>query len=243
MAFNVNEFISNFDAHSGFARVSKFEVRITQPPVKIQNSPPSRILSLQCESAELPGYTINTVESKIFGAATFVAAGAAYNDITLTFICTNEFWEKKFFDTWMDAIMPKNSYLLGYKEEYQTTIDIIQYADFAKDEKAKEPLKIFTCRLLNAYPVSAAPLQLNWAGDDIHRLAVTFKYDKWKDADSAGAPVATAPSNGLLNKVQSNFGNVSVPSSLPINKPVRESVNKVVGGGGAFGGGGANGSW
>ena len=235
MSFKVDNFISNFDRHSGYARVSKFEVKIAQPPIKIQGAN-IEDLTLQCESTELPGYTINTVESKIFGASTFVAAGASYGDITLNFICAGDFWEKKFFDSWMETIIPKTSYLLGYKEEYQTTIDIIQFADYSKgeDEFGQQdiPIKIFTCKLLNAYPVNVAALQLNWSGDDIHRLAVTFKYDRWKNAEQQDIKVSSGP----LDKVQKYSG--VTPPKLPVS-----SSGGFIGGGGKFGGGGASGGW
>lgn len=238
MAFKVNKFIAHFDSHAGFARTSKFEVRIGIPQILL-GAGTTEELSLQCEAAELPGYTVNTVESKIFGAPTHLAGTPAFGDISLTFICAGDLWEKKFFDTWFEAIIPKSTYLVNYKQDYQTTITVHQYSDYvnsgtiARDLKAYsptttsnftelqniqdraaqnlglnpnsrtsstpdlvQPIEIFACKLINAFPVSVNPLPLNWATDDIHRLNVTFKYDKW------------------INVKQNN------PTNLPPTKPI-----------------------
>lgn len=232
MAFNVNRFISHFDSHAGYARTSKFEVRIALPE-RLVGAGSMEELSLQCEAAELPGYTVNTVESKIFGAPTYIAGTPAFGDISLTFICAGDLWEKKFFDAWLDLIIPKNTYLVKYKKDYQTNITIHQFSDYSSEnykppnagigEKLNQIIQnnpntarladsllnnslskisnvlnkvdaitnkptsnpnmkgteTYSCKLVNAFPVTVNAMPLNWANDDIHKLTVVFKYDKW----------------------------------------------------------------
>jgi len=129
MAFNVNQFISHFDSREGFAKSSKFDVIINVPSF-LMNMGTSEQLSLQCESAELPGYTLNTIDNKIFGAPTPLAGTPSFGDVTLSFICAGNLWEKKFFDTWLDNIIPKQTYLVNYKMNYVTDIIIRQYSEF-----------------------------------------------------------------------------------------------------------------
>lgn len=241
MAFNVNKFITNFDKHGGYAKSSKFEVRIALPPT-ITGLGSTEELALQCEAAELPGYAVNTSESKIYGAPTYVAATPAFSEIQMTFICSGDFWEKKLFDSWIDYIIPKKSYLVQYKSNYQTNIKIFQYSEGASLDQSvsrqkttfgdavvdalgeaaryktdsvisrkfsnglKGDLlkglanrgldslfgtegyfsvadvngsKIYGVQLINAFPTTVNPLQLSWASDEIHRLQVGFRFDKW----------------------------------------------------------------
>lgn len=241
MAFNVNKFISNFDKHGGYAKSSKFEVRIALPPA-ITGLGTTEELALQCEAAELPGYAVNTSESKIYGAPTYVAATPSFSEIQMTFICSGDFWEKKLFDSWIDYIIPKKSYLVQYKSNYQTDIKIFQYSEGASldqsvsrqkttlgdavvdalGEAARyktdsiisrkfgnglkgdifkglagkgldalfgeqtpfsvsdlDGTKIYGVQLINAFPTTVNPLQLSWASDEIHRLQVGFRFDKW----------------------------------------------------------------
>ena len=53
----------------------------------------SRYLALQCETAELPGKSLQTADVKIYGPTFKVPFQTQYNETTLTFVCTNEFYE------------------------------------------------------------------------------------------------------------------------------------------------------
>lgn len=255
MAFNVNKFISHFDSHGGFSKSSKFDVRIATPPGLSADPKVMEELSMQCEAAELPGYAVNTVEAKIYGAPTYVAATPVFNEMSLTFLSSGDFWEKKFFDTWIDFIIPKSRYNAQYKEFYQSNITINQYSEgvainrdnvfpdnslggaiekalgpklgyFAADalsSSARNKInglvsrkfgngfkgdlvkgvgsellqsffgsdlpfsvgnpaaaKIYGVKLINAFPTTVNAMPLNWATDDLHRLTVIFRFDKWE---------------------------------------------------------------
>jgi uncharacterized membrane protein YgcG len=247
--FKPDDFLSHFAAHKDFAKTSKFQVVINTPPILVKkNSRPAADLRFQCEASELPGYNINTVESRIYGIPTPVAATASYNDITLTFICAGDLWEKKFFDAWVNNIIQFGSYLASYKSEYQSRIAITQYSEAAVIQGNEMKLEIpYQCYLVNAFPVSVAPLPLNWNDDSVHKLNVVFKYDYWTlDPNTyqseigrvpAGAPNATDTTpNGYTG--QTNGIRPTVPGSrtTPPTEPFR-------GGGGRFAGAGASGSW
>lgn len=174
MAFNADQFRQHFSRHLDFARTSKFEVRMIAPPALGTDL---RDLRFQCESTELPGYSVNTVDARIYGVPQPVAAIATFSDITLTFICAGDFWEKKFFDRWMNYIVPINNYNVAYKNTYVSpSVEIIQFPEGGEEGNAQP---IYTVKLFNAFPISIGPMQLNWSDDGIHRLAVVFKYDYW----------------------------------------------------------------
>lgn len=183
MAFNINSFRDHFARHQDFAKSSRFDVRI---------SPPARLgyntfdLRFQCEASELPGYNINTVDGRYYGVASPVASVASFNDITLTFISAGDFWEKRMFDKWMNIIIPFNNYNPEYRDNYVSPkIEINQFADYGEGSSST-PKIIYTAALYNAFPVTIAPLQMNWADDGIHRLSITFKYEYWITGDLEG---------------------------------------------------------
>ena len=93
----------------------------------------SRYLSLQCDSAELPGRTLETHEARIYGPIFKVPYRMQYTDTSLTFICTNDFYERKLFERWMDAIVPSDTNNARFPKSdatrYLTNIRIIQYDD------------------------------------------------------------------------------------------------------------------
>lgn len=148
----------------------------------------SRYLALQCESAELPGKSLQTADVKIYGPTFKVPYQTQYSDITLSFICTNEFYERKLFERWIESIMPTDTNNLRYAKDnatrYMTNISIVQYDDFIK--------KIFVVELMDAFPTSIAPQTLNWADDGFHRLGVQFSYQKYRVVYEGGYDLISA---------------------------------------------------
>ena len=143
---------------------------------KTSNSSMSRNLALQCEAAELPGKTLTTADVKIYGPTFKVPYQTQYGDTSLTFLCTNDFYERKLFDRWMEAIHPTDTNNLrfpkGDKSRYMTNIKIIQYDDFVK--------QIYAVELLDAFPIGVAPQALSWGDDAFHRLQISFAYQKYR---------------------------------------------------------------
>jgi hypothetical protein len=136
----------------------------------------SRYLSLQCESAELPGKTLQTADVKIYGPTFKVPYQKQFGDINLSFICTNDFYERKLFDSWINSIMSPvtNNLRFSHDEEtrYMTNIQILQYDDFIKE--------IYVVKLIDAFPIGVAAMPLSWADDGYHRLTVQFAYQKYE---------------------------------------------------------------
>jgi len=148
----------------------------------------SRYLALQCETAELPGRALNTQDVKIYGPTFKVPFQTVFQDTTLTFLCTNDFYERKLFDRWIEAIHPSDTYNFRYSKEsdtaYTTNIKIIQYDEFIK--------QIFAVELIDAFPTSIAAQPLSWSEEGFHRLSVTFAYQKYKPIYDGGYDLSAA---------------------------------------------------
>jgi hypothetical protein len=170
-----------------FGTVSEAIGSVTgQAPVG-SNATLSRYLALQCESAELPGRTILTQDAKVYGPTYKVPYQSQYNEITLTFLCTNEFWERKLFDRWLEAIMPSDTNNLRFPkgaQTYMTPIKVIQYDDFIK--------QIYAVELIDAFPIGISAQTLNWSDDNFHRLSVQFTYLKYKPVYTGSYDIAAA---------------------------------------------------
>jgi len=155
---------------------------------KTSNASMSRYLALQCESAELPGKTFQTADVKIYGPIFKVPYQTQYADTTLTFLCTNDFYERKLFDRWMEAIMPTDTnnmrFPKGQQSRYLTNIKIIQYDEFIK--------QIYAVELMDAFPIGVAPQTLSWSEDGFHRLSIQFAYQKYRTVFQGGYDVGAA---------------------------------------------------
>lgn len=155
---------------------------------RTSNASLSRYLALQCETAELPGRTTSTADVKIYGPTFKVPYQTQYTDTTLTFLCTNDFYERKLFDRWMEAIMPSDTNNLrfpkGQTTRYMTNIKIIQYDEFIR--------RIFAVELLDAFPIGIAPQQLSWGEEGFHRLSIQFAYQRYRPVYDGGYDLASA---------------------------------------------------
>ena len=172
-----------------------------EPFRRTSNPSMTRYLSLQCDTAELPGKTLQTADVKVYGPTFKVPYQKQYNDISLSFICTNDFYERKLFDAWIDAIMPSDTNNLRYPKDestrYMTDIQILQYDEFIK--------QIYSVKLIDAFPIGLAAQPLAWSDDGYHRLTVQFAYqtynpiyDSYYDLGEAAASYFGAKSTKLF---------------------------------------------
>lgn len=153
----------------------------------------TRYLGLQCESAELPGISLMTQDVKVYGPSYKLPYQRQYNDINLTFICTNDFYERKLFDRWIEAIMPSDTnnmrFPKGENTKYLTDITVVQFDEFVK--------QIYAVKLIDAFPTSIAPMQMSWSDDGFHKLAVSFAYQRYETIYKGSYNIGQAVASGF----------------------------------------------
>jgi hypothetical protein len=190
--FNLSQFISQ-SRRDSFARVNRFEVFIL-PPLALSRNRDAISVSLYCEMASLPPVNISTKSFKIFGPTYQRPFGAEYGGegISLTFHVDRDMQVKKFFDEWTAKVVDPDTGLVGYQEEYTTTIRLRQL-----DE---QDTVTYGIELTEAFPRSVNLLELNnSAQNQTHRLNVLFAYRYWKDTDREFETTPTDIPRQLLN--------------------------------------------
>lgn len=177
----------------GPAKTSRFLVQIMSPsfPDKSKLNFPEeqrrlQDLTFQCETAEMPGRTIATNDIQISGPTYKLPYGTTYSDITLNFICTNDMYERKIFDDWLNYISNTRNFLTTFREDYVSSIYVFQYDEGG--DRSMSPAVTFGVQLVDAYPIIIAPMQLAWAEDSIQRLSVTFAYTYYRPLNAFAAP-------------------------------------------------------
>jgi hypothetical protein len=193
-SFNLSQFIGAVREDS-FARVNRFEVFINPPAAMInKNRANAGAVSLYCEMASLPPVNISTKSFKIFGPTYQRPFGAEYGGegISLTFHVDRDMQVKKFFDDWTASVVDPDSGLVGYQEDYISTINLRQL-----DEQENVTYEL---ELYEAFPRSVNLLELNnSAQNQTHRLNVLFAYRYWKDRDVEFQTTPTDIPRQLLN--------------------------------------------
>ena len=173
MAGSIADFKSSFS--KDLARANKFDVYIPVPLGMVPFIGTSRKLALRCESAQLPGRNLDLTPMRIYGVIENFPFQSSYDNVTLTFLVSDDMKEKTFFDSWMNWIQPTVSYDTKYKQDYAVMLRINQY-----NVENKLSLSI---DLMDAFPIAVNQLDLDWGSDSVHKLAVTFSYTSWRSND------------------------------------------------------------
>jgi hypothetical protein len=158
----------------------------------------TRYLALQCESAELPGKSLNTEPIQVYNLTYEIPYQTVYTETSFTFLCTNEFYERKLFDSWMESIIAPDTNNVRFAKSgigattfdtYLTNIKIVQYDDFIK--------QIYAVELIDAFPKTISAQPLSWGDDGFHRVTVQFSYKRFRTIYEGGYDLAAA-TNALL---------------------------------------------
>jgi hypothetical protein len=161
----------------GLAKPNRFEISFPTPKGLAdltQTVWTNRLVSLFCESANLPSKTIGVKQQRIYGPSYQRPYNAEYGGegITMTFLLDTDMDVKGFFDAWMNIIVDPFQYFVHYADNYTVPITIFQL-----DEKENVTYAI---TLEDAFPRSVALLDLNNSTQNqVHKLSVTFTYRRW----------------------------------------------------------------
>jgi hypothetical protein len=187
MPADIYEFMSSFN--KDLARPNRFEVSIATPKSLKKDFSDTNRLNLRCESAELPSRTFATAEQK-FGSNPIekYPYQVNYNDINLTFIVSDDMYEKYYFDAWHELIMPSTTFNATYKDVYVSDIIITQFN--LKNDST------YSIKLIGAYPIVVNQLDLDWSSDGYHKLTVVFAYTYWAPVENVTVlPIIPIPNS------------------------------------------------
>jgi hypothetical protein len=200
----IDQFRASFT--NDLAKPSRFKVKILAAPEAVRGIISGETLSFRCESASLPGRNISTADIRIYGPTEKYPYQTSYDDMTLTFICSDTMVEKVFFDQWMEFINPQDNWNFEYKSKYKTDITIEQYDNMGEISH--------TIQLIDAFPISMNELGLDWSnGDSYHKLSVSFAYTYWtrKLTTNGYEPEILSTDQQFINEIPSLL---SSPDSL-----------------------------
>lgn len=241
--FNINNFIQNLNQHNETARTDKFDILLIPPAAVaayagLSPAAAGRGFNLQCEISELPGRDIQVTEYITHAFVRRVPHMNQYGAANFTFICTGDFWEKKFFDAWLDMMVPAQTGLVNYpldannNRNYECDVFCNQY-DMAGNQ-------IYQAQLLDAIPTQVSVLNQSWDNDAIHRLNVTFMFRKWLTNGTNFATATTfagsnpgilpSPLSGIINTI-ANAPIVSQDlrkGNAQINQAINNAIKKII---------------
>lgn len=176
----------------GLAKANRFNVMFTPPTASLLNGNlqgaiasaisgnfsaknlvnDPRDISLLCDSVSIPGKQISTLDVQTVKQLVKVPYGYLTDDVSLSFLLTNDYHMKTMFDAWINNIVDNDKYCVAYKEDIVTDV-IIQQLD-------EQNTPIYGVKLEGAFPVTMSEIPLsNESENTISKLNVSFAYDRY----------------------------------------------------------------
>jgi hypothetical protein len=168
---NITALLSAAKTHQRFSRSNRFFVSINGPASVGDYA--KDLVEYMAESATLPGRTIATIDHQDAFEGYKMPYTFIDDEVTVTFLLTDSYLLKLFFDDWQSKVFDSKTYSLGYKNEFVGTVEIYQLD--ANNEKT------YGSRLINAFPVTISEVELSTGSENtVSRFTVTFAYDRFE---------------------------------------------------------------
>ena len=197
---SIDSMKSTINRRGGIARGNRFAVYVSHPSKgmnSLLNFNPANLLSnlisgqgvrigdfiqdprdifLLCQSCTMPGKRIMTTEATHNHHNTKKPYSAATDEVTMTFLMTNDYYMKKYFDMWQEMIIDTSHehYKAFYKREYCSDVSIQQLS------ASNDVVPGYTVKLENAYPIQVGALELGNSADGLMELSITWEYDNFR---------------------------------------------------------------
>jgi len=203
--------------HGGLVHNNKFNVIMTPPNTALLNINNSDIvdnllsgsfdiknllsdprdISILCTRAALPSWNISTFEYQSNEQTNKLPYTYIHEDLTISFLCTNDYFIKKMMDQWMNGVINQDGQTVNYKTNYTTDLVVMSLN--------KKNIPIYSYKFINAYPLIQTAIEFEQGGTEFVNFDVTFAYDKFipEGTLSAGA-------SGISN----GFGKLKLPGDL-----------------------------
>tara|TARA_B100000809_G_C14990150_1_gene477707 strand:- start:56 stop:754 length:699 start_codon:yes stop_codon:yes gene_type:complete len=199
---SLDELKATIGARGGIARGNRFGVHITHPLKDfalsrevfrmegprnsektilkegsyLDNGKDTYIL---CTNVALPGKLITTTEAKHNHNMAKKPYSMATDEVQMTFMLTNDWYMKKYFDLWMELIIDSSGahYKTRYKDDYCADV-VIQAL------RGNEAAQIgYSCKLERAYPRQISQVELGNDQEGLSQVTVTWEYDNFRLMD------------------------------------------------------------
>jgi hypothetical protein len=143
-------------------------------PMAFLNDP--RDMFLLCESVQLPGKRITTMESFTTHKGIKKPYSYMVDEVTFTFLLTNDYYTRKYFDQWQQMVIDQSTLKVNYKNDYVTDITIQQLS------ASNDVVPGYSIKLKNAFPLAMNAVELsNSTENSTLQCSVTLSFDDWQE--------------------------------------------------------------
>lgn len=201
-----------------------------------------RGLNIMCESAVLPDLGFVTTEHIQNSQTRKMPYGVSHDDLALSFIISDDLYEKKIMDLWQNLIYNNQSHSFSYYDDFVSSIKVI------KLDIQNNP--VYESSFIECYPLNVNVVELsNATSDEFAKLSVVFAYHKWvtEDVEKVNlsffdringiidnplSAIDLIPEDTILGKISkdvADFANIFAGDALLVYNKVKNITEKYTG--------------
>lgn len=186
----IDKFISEIK-NRGLARTNRYEVKVSIPST---TSKGDQLVSVFCDAVNLPGLSVATQPSRMYGEVREMPYEPIYEPVTLSFYVDSNMEVKKAFDRWMASIVNVNTREMMYYDDYvrDVTIKVINrdytpapQTEQLNTERSIETDSPYIVVLSEAYPKLISTIQMDAGSKDVMKFSVLIQYKYWRAEGSS----------------------------------------------------------
>ena len=172
--FDVSNFTSRI-AKKGLASPNKFEVVFTNIPGATKKADDLMQLNLMCDQVSLAGRDVQAVMDLQYGIRRQVVYNApAYTPLSLSFICTDNMYEKRILDVWNNkCVNTTGGFNVAYYNDYIGHLDV-----YVLDRSGKN--RTYHMHYHEVYPKTVTAVEMNHGTTNATmRVTAEIQYAFW----------------------------------------------------------------
>lgn len=181
---------SYVDARGGVARGNLYYVKLPFLPNVIYEDE----LDVLCTNVNMPGRQILTTERLIGVKGYKMPTGFASDDISMSFLLTNTYSIKDYFEQWQNLVVNQDTYEIGYPDAYGYDVVVRQLKrspglfNLRRGFLLGGPQAgaitsadiVHAVRLRKAFPTTMSAVELSNDNEGLMQLTVQLSYRNWE---------------------------------------------------------------
>lgn len=251
----IGRFVANVAQGEGFARPTRYLIRIFLPPKLslgsfgtselIAGPPPTRVsdtytttemtrnVAMMCNKITMPSRDINTTEVRYYGPQRKMPYAYSYpGTIEASFYGDKFLRQRQFWENWQNQIFSESSHNMNYYNDYIGTMDILQLGAFDAEEDRDRV--VYGVRLNEVYPQTIGGIEYGYdATDQIVNVPITINFRTWENLTSGQINKASIGSSiGKVPEIVPSkdfgiFSGILNKLPAPLKRAGRDVVNQV----------------
>lgn len=190
---SIDDFIANI-SKDGLTQANRYELLITPPPVSFLLSP-NNFLKFRVPSITMPGKTIATTETKIYGPVRMAPYTTTYDQLTFNIYLSDNLYERDWFEDWFHQVIDFTTHKISYYDDYVAPKAFLKTYDRNDEEKHSITFE-------NLYPLSIGPVEYAYANEEPAQCQITMFYRKYRSEYSR----SEADFREFLNNFSYSYG-------------------------------------